>query len=162
MNDFATKNYNSIKIIEFIIFGTIVVLFGLSASLALELDKIIGSLALLNIIPLFLLSKAVVEFEDSNSENTLGQIWIINFVLKFHYLSFIVLMVGIFIYSFRLENAKLTVLLVLSGINLICCFFAALIARNSNKSQLYPLAYYVRILLALSLIYLILFMPYNK
>jgi hypothetical protein len=156
MKEFAERNYKHLKSFELITLGTILVLLGLSNTLSFEIDKIIGALALVNVIPYYLLSRVVLEFEDSGPLNTLGRTWVISFVMRLYYFAFMVLMFGIFINTIKLPDNSPTPFLYVSGITLFFCLFAAIFAQNTIKRKFYTPDYFIRIGLGIFLVFRIL------
>jgi hypothetical protein len=141
------KNYELIKKAELIsialfLTGFICYLFNIPGT---NFILIIGSV--LTAFTFFLQVFKIVEFEDFESFNILGSIAITNFIFRLNFMSLSVSMMAML--GFVVDSEKAIILLTVGSSTLIIILIVSLFAKIQEKSKVYDLKFYLRILTCL-------------
>lgn len=153
ISEIVEKNYGLIKKLELI--SILIFMIGfICYELMIPDTKIIFILGVVfSAISLFLQAFKMIEFEDYESFNVLGSIPFVNFNYKLYYFGLSVSIMSLL--GFVIEFQKGNVMLVAGGGTILAVLLFALFAKIQNKSRVYDLKFYLRIVICIAfLVYL--------
>ena len=143
--DFVERNFDSIKKLELIAFVIFIIGFLLYEFKVSNSNIILVIGIISTAISLFLQSFKMIDYEDLESYNLLGSIPFINFLYKLYFYSLSVSMLSFieFVYTFKKGNTFAFI----GGTTLITVLILTFFSKIQNKSKVYDLKFYFRILI---------------
>jgi len=114
-----------------------------------NLDFIVIIGIIFTAIVFFLQAFRVIEFENYESYNSLGSIGFMNFIVKLYFFSLSVSMMSMLGFVIKIHNFSLYVC---GGGTLIVVLILSLFSQMADKSKVYDLKFYLRLLVCLGLL----------
>lgn len=144
---FVEKNYVLITRMELISFMIFIVGFLLNELNVADSNIILIIGITATAISLFLQAFKMIEFEDLESYNLLGTIPFINFLYKLYFISLSVSLMSFL--GFVMEFKKSNTAALVGGGTLIIILILTFFSKIQDKSKVYDLKFYSRILICL-------------
>jgi len=147
---FAEKNYNAIKKAEaysILIFAIGFICYVLKVP---KTDFILITGAILTATTFYLQGYKVYEYEDLESFNGLGSVIFINFFYKLYFFSLSVCAIAMLGFVIKFPFWKM--MSFWGGITLIAVFILTFFSKIKDKSRVYDLKFYVRLLVCVGLL----------
>jgi hypothetical protein len=145
--DFVENKYDLIRKLELISFLIFLIGFSLYELKVADSNIILIVGIIGTVIFLFLQAFKIIEFEDLESYNLLGAITFINFIYKLYFLSLSVSLMSLL--GFVIEFKKGNTMAVVGGFTLIIILILTFFSKIQDKSKVYDLKFYLRILICL-------------
>jgi len=141
---FVEKNYDLIRNLEFISFLIFITGFTLYEFKVTGSNVILIAGVISTVIFLYLQSFKMIEFEGSEAYNTLGSFPVVNFIFRLYYYSLCVLLISMLGLAFDINKG--IAFSIVGGISLAAVFILSLFSRMKDKSKVYDLKFYFRMI----------------